>query len=199
MNLSVREAASLLGRSPRTVRAQLARGDLAGRKKNGRWSVARQHLPLTEKQRTALAGKAAALRQTLEDALPSRLARTTGDRQRSLADLDAFRLGGELLSELRERGEPALGERQHRRIVSLLERGLLALAEAAQQYERQHKLEALRRARACLARVAGMMLLGAGVPPPEPTAGWLARLEGEVVPAVAGYARWVDRLGRSSR
>ena len=35
MKLSVQEAATLLGRSPRTIRAQLKRGDLPGEKRNG--------------------------------------------------------------------------------------------------------------------------------------------------------------------
>ncbi len=51
MDLSVREAALLTGRSPRTLRAQLARGEMPGVKRNGRWVLDRRNLPLTDDQR----------------------------------------------------------------------------------------------------------------------------------------------------
>ena len=101
MKLSVREAATILDRSSRTVRGQLARGELPGVKRHGRWYVDRRHLPLTESQRRTLQAKAGRIRQAVEEALPSRMARTSGDRSRSLVDLDAFRLGAELFAELR--------------------------------------------------------------------------------------------------
>lgn len=101
MDLSVREVATLLGRSGRTVRAQLTRGELAGVKRNGRWRVARHSLPLTEAQRRSLQSKADALRQAVEEALPSRMAATPGQRSRSVADLDAFRSGARLLAAVR--------------------------------------------------------------------------------------------------
>lgn len=59
MELSVREAAVLTGRPPRTLRAQLARGEMPGVKRNGRWVVDRRHLPLTEDQRRRLEHKSA--------------------------------------------------------------------------------------------------------------------------------------------
>ncbi|HEY2294032.1 MAG TPA: helix-turn-helix domain-containing protein [Thermoanaerobaculia bacterium] len=87
MDLSVREVATLLGRSSRTVRAQLARGELAGVKRNGRWRVARQSLPLTEAQRRSLQGKADALRQTVEDVFPSGRARDLAEADRAMVRL----------------------------------------------------------------------------------------------------------------
>ena len=80
MELSVREAATLMGRSPRTVRAQLARGELPGVKRGGRWRVQRRHLPLTEDQRRALQTKADGIRQLVDDALPGRTATTSTDQ-----------------------------------------------------------------------------------------------------------------------
>ena len=93
MELSIREVAVLLGRSPRTVRAQASRGDLPGVKRNGRWRIERRNLPLTEDQRRALQAKADTIRDTVEAALPSRMARSAGQRTRSIADLEAFRRG----------------------------------------------------------------------------------------------------------
>jgi excisionase family DNA binding protein len=101
MKLSIREAATLLGRSPRTLRAQLARGEIPGVKKGGRWTLDRRDLPLTESQRRALQGKADSLREAVEDALPSRVADRAGKRAKSLADLEVFRLVATLLGEVR--------------------------------------------------------------------------------------------------
>ena len=58
MELTITEAATLLGRSPRTVRAQVARGELPGFKRGGQWVIRREALPLSEAQRAALQQKA---------------------------------------------------------------------------------------------------------------------------------------------
>ncbi len=198
MLLTARETATLLGRNLRTVRGQLARGELPGVKENGRWVVDRNALPLTEAQRRDLQAKAGRVRRAVEDALPSRLARRHGDRWRSVADLDAFRLGAELLAEVRADGE-ALDDTRRAEVAETLESGLLAVAEAAYQYDREIKLEALNRARAELSRAGAALLLAAGLVPPDPVGRWVAVLESQVLPAVAGFARWADGLGRARR
>jgi len=193
MEISVREAATLLGRSRRTVRAQLARGDLAGRKRQGRWRVDRRHLPLTEAQHQALQRKADDVRQAVEAALPSRLSRDGGDRSRSVLDLDAFRIGAEVLGEVRKDGS-GLAEERQARIAAALEQGLLALTEATLHFDRGRKQEALHRCRGHLAEALGLLLLAPGSAPGQPVAEWSRRLEKEMAPALAGFARWVDRL-----
>ena len=199
MQLSVSEAATLLGRSPRAVRAQLARGDIEGVKRDGVWRIERGSLPLNETQRRSLQAKAELVRRAVEDALPSRTATTTGRRSRSLADMTAFRKGAQLLGEIRSAECSSLGEPAQGQICRLFEQALLKLAEAEQHFDRELKLAAVNRARAALARVVGCLLMEAGIPPPEPAFGWLTTLEGEVMPAVAGFARWVDRLPQGER
>lgn len=194
MELSVREAAALLGRSPRTIRAQLVRGDLSGRKRNGSWRIERRHLPLTETQRRAFQAKATAIRQAVEDALPPRLAQTRGQRSRSIADLDAFRYGARLLADLRAAEADALRAPTQRRVAGHVERALLALAAAAQHFDRELKLSALNRARTNLAHATALLLVEAGIPPPDPVREWVAALENQVIPAVAGFTRWVENL-----
>lgn len=196
MELSARETAALMGLSPRAIRARLARGDLPGTKRNGRWCVPRHRVPLTEGQRQTLQSKADTIRDAVEEVLPSRLAESHGRRHRSLADLDAFRYGVDLLREMRESPCEALSEPASRRIQGHVEEGLLALAEAVQQFDRPVKLDALQRSRAHLARATALLLVEAGVPPPDPIHGWVGTLEGHVIPAVAGFARWADRLGK---
>lgn len=194
MDLTVREVATLLGRSSRTVRAQVARGELAGVKRNGLWRIPRQNLPLTEAQRRSLQSKAEALRQTVESVLPSRLALSPGQRTRSLADLEAFRSGALLLAELRAHGPAALPPLVLARVLQLFDRSLLALAEAAQHFERELKLSAIHRARTGLARVVALLLIEGGIPPAEPLFSWVVALENGVLPAVSGFARWADGL-----
>lgn len=192
MELSVREAATLTGRRPRTLRAQLARGELPGVKRNGRWLIQRRHLPLTEDQRRALQTKSTGIRRLVDEALPSRLARTHGQQMRSLADLETFRR----LLALRDRiaGDDRLPAEEGKRLGRHLRHALLDLGEAFHQFDREVKLAAVNRARARLSRLVAAMLADHGSPPAEPVFGWLCQLEQEVLPAVAGLARWIDRL-----
>jgi len=194
MELSVREAATLMGRSPRTVRAQLARGDLPGIKKNGQWRVRRRHLPLTEAQHLALQNKAQSVRDAVEKALPSRIARSSGDRTKSIIDLEAFRSGASVLQSLRTFQGATPPESALRGAEQELEEALLALSEAVLQFDRPLKLEALNRSRARVARAVALLLLNADMPPREPILGWVRQLEGEVAAGIGGLARWVDRL-----
>lgn len=196
MELSVREAASILGRSPRTIRAQLCRGDLPGRKRDGRWVVPRESLPLTEAQRRVLQERADDLRRTLDEALPSRLAATRGRRGRSIADVDAFRRGVALLEAMRREGEGLLSGALMCDVPAHLERALLSLAEAVSQYDPRLKLAALNASRAEIARALARLFLHGGIPPKEPMWGWASIIESEILPAVAGLARWAERLER---
>ena len=192
MELSVREAAVLTGRSPRTLRAQLARGEVPGVKRGGRWVVDRRHLPLTDDQRTRLERRAQGVRRQVDAALPSRVATTRSAKERSLADLEAFRLTLELHQGLLE--DEALPDRE--RLTAMTHDTLLALGEAFHEFDRETKQQAVRRARARLAQLVATLLIEHGVPPSAVAVGWLRRLEHEVLPVVAGFARFVDQLGR---
>ena len=90
MDLTIREAATVLGVRPRTVRDRLKRGTLTGHKRGGRWVIPRHALPLNDVQRQALHAKADSLRDALEAALPAPARRGASQR---LRDLDVYRLG----------------------------------------------------------------------------------------------------------
>lgn len=190
MLLSVTEAATLLGKSPRAVRAALARGELPGRKQGGRWVVPREGLPLSEAQHRALQARADEIRAVVEDALPSRGATRRGDRRRSLADLEVFRAACEVTRQVQARDDAPLQARDE------LERGLLALAEGWYQYESGARLDALTRARAAFSRAAAQLLLAAPWPPSAAELEPLARLETEVFPALAGLFRRAERAAQ---
>lgn len=192
MELSVSEVATLLGVSPRTVRARRARGELAGTKRGERWMVAREALPLSDAQRRSLQARADAVRATVDAALPGRLARTLGSEVRTLWDLDAFRLGVELTADLRASEAPGAAD-----AALELELGLMALAEGVHVFDRGRKLAALDEARARVGRASARLLISGGSH--DPSTAFVSRLEGQVGPAIAGYARWVSRLGKDRR
>jgi len=182
MKLTIREAAALLGCSPRTVRARIARGELPAAKQGGRWQIDREHLPLTEPQRRALQAKADAVREAVEVVLPSRAALRRGDRRRSVLDLDPFRRGVVLLAELRtDSGAPETA-------TALIEDALLCLAEAHHLYAPPQKLDALRRARAALGRSVGLLGLHGDAHLPR-----VRIIEEELLPVIAGLSRSAER------
>ena len=195
MELTVREAAVLTGCNPRTLRARLARGEMPGVKRNGRWILDRRSLPLTDDQRRRLERKSDGIRRAVDRVLPSRTAETRGDRRRSLADLDVFRLTLDLHRELVN--DERLPTAQRRQLGRLSRSALLALAETFHEFNREAKRLAVRRARAALARLAAVLLVEHGLPPADPASELLRRVEHEVLPAVAGLARFIDGLGRS--
>lgn len=197
MDLTVREVAALTGQSPRTVRAQVARGELPGAKRGGVWRIPRHSVPLTEAQRRALQARADEIRDVVDGVLPSRLATTRERRSRSVADLAAFQLGAALLREIEGAKPEALPDAKRVAIADLMQGALLDLAEGVLQYERDLKLAAINRARAGLSRALATLLLRAGMSPEPPVLAWVAALERDVLPAVAGLARWAERLGRT--
>lgn len=201
MELTIREAATLLGRSQRTLRGQVARGDITARKRAGQWSIPSETLPLTGPQRRALQTRAAEIRAAVEDVLPSRTALTRGQRRRSLGDLDAFRVGADVLRALRA-SAPASGVAEgaaEGAAAAELQAGLLDLAEGVHEYDPAAKAAALRRARARLARAAAHLLAGAPAEPPDAIVAWVRTLEDTAIPAVSGLLRWAERLGGRPR
>ncbi len=185
MKLTIRESAAILGCSPRTVRARIARGELPAVKHGGRWLLDRSDLPLTDSQRQTLQTRADAIRATVDAALPSRAALRHGDRRRSVVDLDPFRRGAALLAELRATPEAPSGA------APLLEDGLLALAEAHHLFAPPAKLAALRRARAALGRAVGVLGLHGEAWHPR-----LRVIEDELLPHIAGLCRSAERRQR---
>jgi hypothetical protein len=90
MELTIRETATLLGRRARTLRAQVARGQIPAVKKDGRWSIPRRAVPLTDAQRAAMHGRAGEVREAVEAVLPSVTVRHPGQRTRSVAVPDSI-------------------------------------------------------------------------------------------------------------
>lgn len=188
MDLTIQEAATLLGRRPRTVRAQVARGDIPGFKKGGQWWIPQANLPLTETQRAALQARAEEVRGAVESALPAAVSLAHDKKRWSVTDLEAFCTGRRVLNELRTNDQPRAAEE--------LEAGLLALCEGSHLFDPRDKIAALDRARAHISRAAGRLLLTPEATledaPTTPHRAWANDLEGELIPALAGLIRRVE-------
>lgn len=212
MLLTLREAATLLDCPPRTLRARLTRGDIPARKVGGQWRIRRADLPMTPAQRRATQDKLAELRAAVEAAVPASVRARIGAG--TLAELDVFALGRAVLVELEGADGTTDGttngipdgmsdEATHGTSDAgrCLRAGLVALAEGHFQFDRDVKLAALTAARAHLARAVACLALDGACSPDIATqrAAWAHRLEGDVLPRLAGLIRWAEALPSGPR
>ncbi|MCA8957320.1 MAG: helix-turn-helix domain-containing protein [Planctomycetes bacterium] len=185
MELTIREAAPLLGRSTRAVRAWIARGQLPAHKRGNTWWIRSEDLPLTHHQRTGIQARADQVRQIVDDALPSRAARTRDRRSRSVVDLHAFRAGQELLRELAAL-EPTETRTQTARAIRA---ALLDLGAGTYEFDRATRAASFRRARRRLARtICRLVLAEQGAPELHVC----ARIENDMLPPIGGLLRWAE-------
>jgi hypothetical protein len=191
MDITIREAAPLLGRSPRAIRARIARGELPARRQGHTWVLPLEHLPLTAAQRASMLGRADDARAAVEQALPSRLASTRARKHRSVLDLDSFRTAREVLLEIAKTPEPDLGI-----VCTHLRRALDALAAGTHEFARELRARHYRAARGRVSRAIARLLTTATFDEPRRT--WCERLEGDVLPRLGGLLRWMEaeRTGR---
>lgn len=192
MDLSICEAAPLLGRSERAVRARIARGELPARRHGRTWRIPLATLPLTDAQRESLQHRSDAARRALDAVLPSAAAKDRRHAQRSVADLLPFARGVDLLRDLQrlEPGNQALGPCCER-----LRRALAEIAAGAVEYGPDHRVAALRSARADLGRVVGLLWCAAATD--AALADLARRLEHDVIPPLGGLLRQTERRQRA--
>ncbi len=179
MKLTIREAATLTGLSPRTLRDRAVRGELGARKEGGTWRLDSARLPLTDSQRATLAARRRRVRDAVEGAL--------GERGEvwSARRLETFQRGAEVLAALQADSDWA----EHRATRSL-RRGLVSLGIAAHTWEDTTKAEHLRRCRAAIAEASARLALAPGGEP------WADRLDDQVLPGLGGLLRRTERRER---
>ncbi len=105
-----------------------------------------------------------------------------------MLDLDAFRIGRELLRGIRS--TPDLEPH----VVECLENGLLTLCEASYTFEKHAKLRLLRAARSEMGRAVGHLALSAAEDPNP----WITALENDLLPSMAGLLRWAESLAEAA-
>jgi excisionase family DNA binding protein len=183
VDLTLTQAAQLLGKTRRQVEYLIQTGRLPARKLGGRWVVAEADLPLTPGQREARARKAAALRAVADGVL----AGSAPKPRYSMRDLKAFREGEEALRTCGERVDaphPAL---------DLLRAALDSLAVGCHRFDHRSKAEAYGQARD-RASLAACALLVQGPHEAEPV---VQRIEQELIPAISGLLRRAERTARA--
>lgn len=149
MDLSIKEAAALLGRSPRALRQWIESKRLAATRTARGYRVRSEDLPLTEAQRLSLKERAEVTRKIVDDLLPSRAATTLDRRRRSLLDLDAFRLARDATAQIHKLAAELSASHALASAARLARRGTRNLAEGAHEFDigRKHACLSLARKR----------------------------------------------------
>jgi excisionase family DNA binding protein len=191
MDLTLREASTLLSRSERTLRAQLQRGELRGRKSGRHWLLSTDDLPLTADRRRELERRAEQAHAAVEATIPRAV--REAHRSRSLAVQPFFKGGLELLRRLRSPEGPSS------RASAAVEAGLIELAYAHAEFDPALRLESLRAVRRSWSEALATLLIAPPEPPAD-AAACVGALESELLPRLGGLLRWTDeRLRRGGR
>jgi excisionase family DNA binding protein len=198
MDLSIREAAALVGRSPRAIRQWIASGRLPARKSGRSWLVRVEQLPLTDAQRARVGARADEARGVVEGCLPSRAAATRTRRRRSLLDLDAFRIARQAVRELEQAAGDLCATHDLRRAAAYAHRAVLRLGEGVHEFELPRKAARLNAARRGLAHSVALIHAAQDVPHGALLSP-LERIEQEVMPLIGGLLRWSRQAPRSRR
>ncbi len=181
MDLTLSQAAQLLGKSVRQVRYLIRTDRLPAHKDGGRWRVKSADLPLSPGRQRAGNARADDFRAVVDSALAVTPAQQR--RRYSVADLPAFKLG----RALHRAATGALGE-EHASSVAL-RRALEELALGCHRYHRRDKGDCYHAARDHAA-VAAMEL---AMSDHEAAPSLLERVEQDLLQAIAGLVRRMER------
>lgn len=189
MMLSLAQAATLLGKSPRQVRYMIKSGQLAASKVDNCWAIDEAALPLTAAQRSALETRAAAARDAFERALAPAEAATQRSRERyySVTRLEAFSRGEALYREARI----LLGDDP---ACTLLFSALEHVTRGCHTYRPGDKARCFSEARTTASKALTHLLLGEG--DIDGRRGLAERLEAEVLPRISGLLAACERRSR---
>ncbi len=175
VDLSLSEAARLLGKSDRQLRYLIAKGEIRARKVGRQWRLRRRDLPLSKGQEKAAAQK--------EDRALKLEAAATAGRQLSVRKIRACQVGLPLYRELRD----AVGDDHP--AVALLHEALLLVACGYYEFHGREKSQYYSRAREQASRAAMTLLLQG-----ETGGGQLVeRFETSLLPAIGGLVRRAER------
>jgi excisionase family DNA binding protein len=180
LELTLQQTATALGKTLRQVRYLIQEGRLPAHKVGGRWAVESADL---EKALPGVAERAARRAGQLRAAIDEALTPGAPHRVYSIRDLKAVQIGTPLYRAVRDAlgaGHPAAAH---------LKSALDHLGQGCHRFGRDEKAAAYRAARDAASLAAVELLLtpdGAGET-------WLAELEANLMPALAGLLRRMDR------
>ena len=197
MLLTIQQAADTLGKTARQVRYLIQQGKLDASKLGGQWLIDSGQLPRSSKQQRAAERKQRMLADAVEDALE--LPPASARRRYSVRDLRAFKIAAPLFADV----AAALGEDHV--VARELRLSLDALASGCHRYDSPDKASAYRTARDHASRAAcELALMAQNQGPSEteddksPAERWLDCIEQELMAAMAGLLRRLQRPRRSA-
>ncbi len=176
MNLSLKEASTVAGLSIRQLRYQIQSGKIKANKINGKWCIPKEQLPLSP-------GREQAQQQKLERVadIAHQVLRTKKSKRYSLLDLRAYTLSASLYQEI---GSDSV----HQKAKALLLEAMLELACACHAYNQVRKSHGFALARDHLCQALVYLHLESPT-----TQNWMAKIEQEIIPAIGGLLRHVER------
>ncbi len=182
MDLSLREAAQLMGKTARQMRYLIRTGRLNARKDGARWVIARETLPLGPAQIERGLREQARLREVVETALGTAAA---GEKKRrySVTDLKPFQAGQRILPQIRQAlGADSVAARRLTEALSLIACG-------CHSFHRRDKVLYLGRAREHACHALTALLLSDS----EQAPALAAAIETELLPTLGGMLRSAER------
>ncbi|MBF0138170.1 MAG: hypothetical protein HQL65_18205 [Magnetococcales bacterium] len=220
MDISLSEAAIILGKTPRQVRYLIKTGVLAAHKENGCWVIANVDLPLTDAQRQAMARRAETAQHAMAEATAPLLkvaspeseatekvkaaspepettekAPTEGDKGKknySVTDLRAFTLGAEIYRAM----ENHLGRENPAR--ECLFTALKMLCRGCHAFQPAQKETRFTEARESAADAVAFLFLEGDAHDAQRTA-LAKRIETELIPKLAALAASQEKRNRLKR
>lgn len=184
MELSLTEAARLLGKSERQMRYLIQEARVPARKVHGHWVIRREDLPLSEGQVRAARQKTERAARLAEEIL--RPEEESSPQGHSIRQLRAYQVGVPLYRDLVEKtgaDHPA---------AALMREALMLLACGYHEFESQNKAEHYGRARLHASRTVMALLLDDD----ESRRDLAGRLESSFLPALGGLIHQAERRGR---
>ena len=186
MFLTIRQASDTLGKTQRQIRYLIQQNELKADKREGRWMIDSRDLPLSEGQRAALQRRETKLRETVEDGLGLEKESKGSRPAYSIRDLKAFQFALPLHADTAQTMGP-----EHRAVQQLRE-ALDLLGQGCHRFERSDKAAAYRSARDAASTTAVALALEQT----DEAAALLERVESNLLPAIAGLIRRLERTQR---
>ncbi len=180
MQLSLAEAARILGKSRRQVLYLIEQGRLPAKKVGGRWEIDRADLQVDEQVQQRSEQQKASLQAAVEDAMSGR----KDKRSYTLRDLRAVKVAVPLYQQLVSGGAERAAAAQHLRVC------LDQLGMGCHRFHRAHKASAYNDARDAASLACVELLLGGSAGPLMDT------IEQELMPALGGLVRRNERKSK---
>ncbi|MBF0131691.1 MAG: hypothetical protein HQL75_03780 [Magnetococcales bacterium] len=207
MNLSLTEAAIVLGKTPRQVRYLIKNGTLKAKKEKGCWVIDNADLPLSAAQRQAVARRAETAQNAMAEATeplrkaaspapsPAETKTADGEKEKkvySVTDLKAFTLGADICRAL----ETHLGREDSARLC--LFEALKKLCRGCHAFQPPQKEARFTEAREAAADAVAILLLEGDADDPQRTT-LARRIETELIPKLAALAAGQEKRARKKQ